>query len=43
MNYDKEHLGIALEMMYYMLKDGFIEKKDYPNHFMQYEIEDEIR
>jgi hypothetical protein len=43
MNYDKEHLGIALEMMYYMLKDGVIEKKDYPNHFMQYEIETEIR
>src|SRR6056297_3420014 len=43
MNYDKEHVGIALEMMYSMLTDGVIEKKDYPDHFMQYERESEIR
>lgn len=43
MHYDKEHMGTALEMMYYMLKDGVIEKKDYPNHFIQYERESDIR
>lgn len=43
MPYEKEYMEIALEMIYGMLKDGVIEKKDYPNHFMQYEKEDEVR
>lgn len=43
MNFDKEKMGIALEMMYHMLADGTIEKSEYPQHFMQYEKESEIR
>ena len=43
MNFDKENMGIALEMMYHMLADGEIEKSEYPQHFMQYEKESEIR
>jgi len=36
-------MEIALDMLYCMLKDGVIEKEDYPDHFMQYERESEIR
>lgn len=43
MNFEKDNMGTALDMMYHMLSDGVIEKSTYPHLFMQYEQESEIR
>jgi hypothetical protein len=41
--FEKENLGIALDMLYQMLSTGSIERFAYPKHFMRYEQESEIR
>lgn len=43
MQYEKEHIEIALEMIYTILKDGSVEKNIHPDHFMRYERDSEIR
>jgi hypothetical protein len=41
--FEKENLGIALDMLYQMLSTGSIERTTNPQHFMRYEQESEVR
>ncbi len=43
MKFDRENLGTALEMLYYMLAEGSITRKDHPKKFLRYDQEGEVR
>ncbi|MDG6249510.1 DUF6063 family protein [Methanocalculus sp.] len=43
MKFDRENLGIALEMLHCMLEKGSISRKDHPKEFLRYDQEAELR